>query len=204
LDQLLAGYRPTPSPRRLPAAVLDPTIGRERDIEALTCLIKLGGHRLSGRHGRSRLGKSRLIQEVAGAMDASALMPVIWAEPEGGPTGKPTDSLRAHIAALLGGDSELDYLATTFGADDILQVAHDVTMSPASEAALRRLLARCRGPHVLCKAREGPKRDAGTDYPAFPLSVSDRSVGPTGRESAVSPALRLMLSRCGSLDVGDG
>lgn len=40
----------------------------------------------------------------------------------------------------------------------------------------------------------------GTDYPVFPLSVTDRPVGPTGRESVVSPALQLMLSRCGSLE----
>ncbi|MFJ2159129.1 helix-turn-helix domain-containing protein [Streptomyces sp. NPDC087856] len=253
-----------------PPAVLDPTIGRERDIEALTCLIELGGHRLIRVVGMAGVGKSRLIQEVAGAVDASGRLPVVWAEPEGWPTGRPTDSLHAHIAALLGGardmartcrvrpesdpesdanpeshpesdpdreshaesdanpdpeshaesdpnpeshtesdpnparaaalDAALDQLASAFGADDILLVVHGVTMSPAAEAALRRLLARCRGLHVLCEAREGSKGGAGTDYPVFPLSVTDRPVGPTGRESVVSPALQLMLSRCGSLE----
>ncbi|MFD4878362.1 AAA family ATPase [Streptomyces sp. NPDC058420] len=215
-----------------PPAVLDPTVGRERDIEALTCLIELGGHRLIRVVGMAGVGKSRLIQEVAGAVDASGQMPVVWAEPDGGATGRPTDSLHAHIATLLRGardmartcrvrpesdpeshaesdanpgpeaalDAALDQLASAFGADDILLVVHGVTMSPASEAALRRLLARCRGLHVLCEAREGSKGGAGTDYPVFPLSVSDRPVGPSGRESVVSPALQLMLSRSGSLE----
>lgn len=183
-----------------PPAVLEPTIGRERDIEALMGLIKLGGHRLIRVVGMAGVGKSRLIQEVAGAMDASAQMPVVWAEPEGGLTGKPADRLQAHVAALLRGDSELDHLATAFGTNDILLVVPDVTMSPGSEAALRRLLVQCRGLHVLYEAREGSKWGAGTDYPVFPLSVADRSVGPTDRESAVSPALQLMLSRCGSLE----
>ncbi|WP_329553618.1 AAA family ATPase [Streptomyces sp. NBC_00696] len=257
-----------------PPAVLDPTVGRERDIEALTCLIELGGHRLIRVVGMAGVGKSRLIQEVAGAVDASGRLPVVWAEPEGGPTGRPTDSLHAHIATLLRGardvartcrvrpesdpesdanpgpeshaesdanpdpeshpesdpdreslaesdanpdpeshpesdpnpdreaalDAALDQLASAFGADDILLVVHGVTMSPAAEAALRRLLARCRGLHVLCEAREGSKGGVGTDYPVFPLSVTDRPVGPTGRESVVSPALQLMLSRCGSLE----
>ncbi|WP_328830070.1 helix-turn-helix domain-containing protein [Streptomyces sp. NBC_00252] len=301
-----------------PPAVLDPTIGRERDIEALTRLIELGGHRLIRVVGMAGVGKSRLIQEVAGAVDASGRLPVVWAEPEGGPTGRPTDSLHAHIATLLRGardmtrtcgvrpesdpesDAEsdanpdpapeahaesdvnpdreshaesdpeahpesdadpdpeshpesdanpdpesdpdpeshpesypnpdpeshaepdpeahpesdpnpdreaaldpqaaLDQLASAFGADDILLVVHGVTMSPAAEAALRRLLARCRGLHVLCEAREGSTGGAGTDYPVFPLSVTDRPVGPTGRESVISPALQLMLSRCGSLE----
>ncbi|MGQ4435574.1 helix-turn-helix domain-containing protein, partial [Streptomyces sp. SAS_260] len=279
-----------------PPAVLDPTIGRERDIEALTCLIELGGHRLIRVVGMAGVGKSRLIQEVAGAVDASGRLPVVRAEPEVGPTGRPTDSLHAHIATLLRGardmartcrvrpesdpeshaesdanadpeshpesdpdpdresyaesdpdpdpeshaesdpdpdpeshpesdpnpdresdpdseshpdpdpdpeaalDAALDQLASAFGADDILLVVHGVTMSPAAEAALRRLLARCRGLHVLCEAREGSTGGAGTDYPVFPLSVTDRPVGPTGRESVISPALQLMLSRCGSLE----
>ncbi|WP_369189504.1 AAA family ATPase [Streptomyces sp. R08] len=251
-----------------PPAVLDPTIGRERDIEALTCLIELGGHRLIRVVGMAGVGKSRLIQEVAGAVDASGRLPVVWAEPEGGPTGRSTDSLHARIATLLRGardmartcgvrpesdpesdaesdanpdpeshaesdaesdanpdpeshaepdpesdpnpdreaaldgalDAALDQLASAFGADDILLVVHDVTMSPAAETALRRLLARCRGLHVLCEAREGSTGGASTDYPVFPLSVTDRPVGPTGRESVISPALQLMLSRCGSLE----
>ncbi|MGR3870757.1 helix-turn-helix domain-containing protein [Streptomyces graminifolii] len=257
-----------------PPAVLDPTIGRERDIEALTCLIELGGHRLIRVVGMAGVGKSRLIQEVAGAVDASGRLPVVWVEPEVGPTGRPRDSLHAHIATLLRGardmtrtcrvrpesdpesdanpdpgahpesdanphpeshpesnpnpdpeahadsnpnpnpdpgarpefdrnaalDAALDQLASAFGADDILLVVHGVTMSPAVETALRRLLARCRGLHVLCEAREGSKGGAGTDYPVFPLSVTDRPVGPTGRESVISPALQLMLSRCGSLE----
>ncbi|MGT2529241.1 helix-turn-helix domain-containing protein [Streptomyces nojiriensis] len=196
-----------PSTRGIPAdslapppAVLEPTIGRERDIEALMGLIKFGGHRLIRVVGMAGVGKSRLIQEVAGAMDASAQMPVVWAEPEGGPTGKPADRLQAQVAALLRGESELDHLATAFGTDYILLVVPDVTMSPGAEAALRRLLVQCRGLHILYEAREGSKSGAGTDYPVFPLSVADRSVGPTGRESAVSPALQLMLSRCGSLE----
>ncbi|MFJ3417161.1 helix-turn-helix domain-containing protein [Streptomyces sp. NPDC086082] len=277
-----------------PPAVLAPTIGRERDIEALTRLIELGGHRLIRVVGMAGVGKSRLIQEVAGAVDASGRLPVVWAEPEDGPTGRPTDSLHAHIATLLRGardmtrtcgvrpesdpesdanpdreshaesdreshaesdanpdpeshpeshpnpdpeshaepdpeshpesdpnpdpeshpesdpnpdreaaldpEAALDQLASAFGADDILLVVHGVTMSPAAETALRRLLARCRGLHVLCEAREGSTGDAGTDYPVFPLSVTDRPVGPTGRESVISPALQLMLSRCGSLE----
>ncbi len=154
-----------------PPAVLDPTIGRERDIEALTCLIKLGGHRLIRVVGMAGVGKSRLIQEVAGVVDASGQMPVVWAEPEGGPTGRPTDSLHAHIAALLHGDHDheldLDQLAAAFGADDILLVVHGVTMSPAAEAALRRLLARCRGLHVLCEAREGSKGARAPITPSF-------------------------------------
>ena len=97
-------------------------------------------------------------------------------------------------------DTALDQLASAFGADDILLVVHGVTMSPAAETALRRLLAGCRGLHVLCEAREGSTGGAGTDYPVFPLSVTDRPVGPTGRESVISPALQPMLSRCGSLE----
>ncbi|MFJ8976325.1 helix-turn-helix domain-containing protein [Streptomyces sp. NPDC102282] len=183
-----------------PPAVLEPTIGRERDIEALMGLITFGGHRLIRVVGMAGVGKSRLMQEVAWAMDASARMPVVWAEPEGGPTGKPADRLQAHVAALLRGDDELAHLATAFGSNDILLVVPDVTMSPGSEAALRRLLVQCRGLHVLYEAREGSKRGAGTDYPVFPLSVADRSVRPAGGEPAVSPSLRLMLSRCGSLE----
>ncbi|MFF4171326.1 helix-turn-helix domain-containing protein [Streptomyces sp. NPDC001744] len=198
-----------PSTRGIPAdsltpppAVLEPTIGRERDIEALMSLIKFGGHRLIRVVGMAGVGKSRLIQEVAGAMDASAQMPVVWAEPEGEPAGRPADRLQAHVAALLRGDAdaEPDRLATAFGSHHILLVVPDATMGPGAEAALRRLLVQCRGLHVLYEAREGSKGGAGTDYPVFPLSAADRSAGPAGRESAVSPALRLMLSRCGSLE----
>ncbi|MER6207768.1 hypothetical protein [Streptomyces sp. NPDC001642] len=252
------------------------------------------------------VGKSRLIQEVAGAVDASGRLPVVWAEPEGGPTGRPTDPLHAHLATLLRGardmartcrvrpesdpesdanpdreshpesdanpdreshaesyanpdreshaesyanpdreshpesyanpdreshpgshanpdreshpgsdpnpdpeshpesdpnpeaalapEAALDQLASAFGADDILLVVHGVTMSPAAETALRRLLARCRGLYVLCEAREGSTGDAGTDYPVFPLSVTDRPVGPTGRESVVNRSSALPCS----------
>ncbi len=190
---------PAPSFAR-PPAVLEPTIGRERDIEALTGLIRLGGHRLIRVVGMAGVGKTRLIQEVAGVVDASGQMPVVWAEPEGGPWGRPSEPLHAQVAALLRGDGELDRLAAVFGTDDILLVLHDVTMNPGSEAALRRLLVRCRGLHVLCEAREGSKWGSGTDYPVSPLAVSDGPAGPTGRVPAISPALRLMLSRCGSLE----
>ncbi|MYS06730.1 helix-turn-helix domain-containing protein [Streptomyces sp. SID6041] len=183
-----------------PPAVLEPTIGRERDIEALTGLIRFGGHRLIRVVGMTGVGKSRLIQEVAGAMNVSGRMPVVWADREGGRAGRPADTLQVHLAALLRGDSGLDHLATTFGTHDILLVVPDATMSPGSEAALRRLLMRCRGLHVLYEAREGSSWGAGTEYPVFPLSVGDRTAGPASRESADSPALRLMLSRCGSFE----
>ncbi|MET7359172.1 helix-turn-helix domain-containing protein [Streptomyces sp. NPDC005562] len=185
-----------------PPAALGPIIGRERDIEALTDLIELGGHRLIRVVGMAGVGKSRLIQEVAGAMHASAQMPVVWVEPDAGPAGKPADPVRDRITALLGGDPELDYLATAFGTNDVLLVLHDVTVGPGPEAALRRLLEQCRGLHVLCEAREGSQWGAGTDHPVFPLAVSERPVSIAGREpaSAVSPALQLMLSRRSSLE----
>ncbi|MFJ6696331.1 helix-turn-helix domain-containing protein [Streptomyces sp. NPDC091272] len=183
-----------------PPAVLEPTVGRERDIEALLGLVNLGGHRLIRVVGMAGVGKTRLLQEVAGAMDASSRMRVLWAGPEGGATDSSADRSQAQVAELLGGDGEIDQLATAVGADDILLVLPDVTMNPDSLAALRRLLVRRRGLRVLYEARESSEWGAGTDYPVFPLSVADRSAGSAGREASVSPALRLMLSRCGSLE----
>ncbi|MFE4613668.1 helix-turn-helix domain-containing protein [Streptomyces niveus] len=182
-----------------PPAALGPSIGREHDIRALTNLLESGGHRLVRVVGMAGVGKSRLVQEVAGAAYAGARMPVVWAETGGNASSRASEPLHGQIAALLRGNSELDSLVAAFGTSDILLVINGADLNSGAETALRRLLEQCPGLRVLCETHEVTRRSEGTDYPVFPLPVSDRRARHAAHEPDDDPAVQLMLSRCARL-----
>lgn len=179
-----------------PPAALGPIIGREHDVEALTRLLESGGHRLIRVVGVAGVGKSRLIQEVAAATHAGRRMPVVWLEARSRATGRSADSLHGQIAALLRGEPELDSLVAAFGTSDALLVVSGQALSSGAETALRQLLERCPGLRALHETRESPRRSEGTDYPVFPLPVSDPVDGTAILDPAADLALQLMVSHC--------
>ncbi|WP_395367069.1 helix-turn-helix domain-containing protein [Streptomyces sp. YH02] len=186
-----------------PPASIEPIVGRQHDVRALTGLLESEERRLVTIVGVAGVGKTRLAQEVARVIHVRGRMPVIWvptvgAVPPGSERGidRPTRSPGIWVRSLLNGEQVLDDLVSAVGDGKALLVVDSQDMERGTESALRQLLYRCPGLQVLYTARETSLSADGDLFPLSPLPVSEFPPGVNGVEPVHSPAVQLMLSHC--------
>ena len=177
-----------------PPAAVKRIIGRDRDVSALTALLKSGAQRLVQVRGVAGVGKTRLLQEVATTIHATLDMPIVWTGQES-PTDPPQGLARL-LAAVLRGEQGSDEAVARIGVNRVLLIvtAHEV---PVQTEHLLGLLERCPELRIVHETRDTAPRPDAADYLVLPLQGLDRPVGDASAvDAGRHPALHLLLSRC--------
>lgn len=178
------------TPRRPPAlaAPITTMVGRDRDLHALTGLVRARAHRLVTVTGPGGVGKSRLALET-GWRAAGVFEHVAGIDLSGVP--RPDDVLRAMAETLgcrMAGLAPADALAATIGDARWLLVLDSVERVLAAAPDLSALLARCRALTVLATSR-------------MPLSLRGEHLWPLS-PLASDPAVALLVQRTAAVRPG--
>ncbi|WAX81775.1 helix-turn-helix domain-containing protein [Streptomyces sp. KMM 9044] len=186
-----------------PSTVLAPPLAREEEAASLTRLLRSPGHQLIKVTGPPGVGKTSLIQSVAGELHRTEFMPVISLDRIGAaPHGRHEASLRLvrRVAEAIGCDSALTEVAGSLASHDVLLVADERDLDDGDRQDLRVLVQLCRGLRVLLETCTVTVDRAGaTTFTLFPLHVPEWSRQTPDPAAADSPVVQYMLARCAPL-----
>ncbi|MGW7231438.1 helix-turn-helix domain-containing protein [Streptomyces cyaneofuscatus] len=187
-----------------PSAVLAPPLARGEEAASLSRLLRSPSHQLIKVTGPPGMGKTTLIQSVAGELHRTELMPVISLDrARSAPHGRHEASLGLvrRVAEVIGCDAALADVARSLVSHDVLLVADDRDLDDGDRQDLRGLMQLCGNLRVLLETcTVTADRTGETSFTLFPLHVPEWSRQISGAAGAAdSPVVQYMLSRCAPL-----
>ncbi|MFQ6148540.1 helix-turn-helix domain-containing protein [Streptomyces seoulensis] len=187
-----------------PPATLASSIARAEETASLIGLLRSTGHQLVRVTGAPGMGKTTLLQNVAGELHRTGLVPVVFLDRAGGAPGSGHGVPRrlvSRVAEVIGCGAGLDDVAGRLAADDVLLVVDGRDLDDRDQRDLRALVRLCRGLRVLIESRDLAAGRAGEiTFTLFPLDVPEWDRPAAGAALAAdSPVLRYVLSHCALL-----
>ncbi|MGW0838156.1 helix-turn-helix domain-containing protein [Streptomyces prunicolor] len=187
-----------------PSTVLALPLAREEEAASLTRLLRSPGHQLIKVTGPPGMGKTSVIQSVAGELYRTEFLPVISLDRIGAaPHGRHEASLRLvrRVAEVIGCDTAPADVAGSLASHEVLLVADERDLDDRDQQDLRVLMQLCRGLRVLLETcTVTADRTGETSFTLFPLHVPEWSRQTSGAAGAAdSPVVQYMLSRCAPL-----
>lgn len=176
----------------VPPLALEPFLGRQPEMQALTELLSTEGERLITVVGVSGVGKTRLVLEAVHRLQDAGDVPVIWLCLRSGITNGARTHGADQIREMIVSGDRYDELGEIIGTDPVLLVLDGCEGLPVG-AFVNRLLNACPRLSVVVTTREPCPELGGRVLPLAPLGTPGATAS---GDIAVSyqPAVALMMS----------